>query len=114
MRTRWQKLHFALLAKNGVERAFTATELLAKLNNVVDEEIRRSRFWPAKVNALGNAVERAAPAITAEGYFRLQAAHGRPSCDRADDGLNDQFDRLERSDHCRCGIVNDKIIVVSM
>ncbi|MCP4318474.1 MAG: ATP-binding protein [Hyphomicrobiales bacterium] len=41
----------------------TATELLAELNKTVSEDIRRSRFWPAKVNALGNAIDRAAPLL---------------------------------------------------
>ena len=41
----------------------TATELLIELNKIVSEDQRRSRFWPSKVNALGNAVERAAPLL---------------------------------------------------
>ncbi len=41
----------------------TATELLGELNKIVSEDVRRSRFWPSKVNALGNAVERAAPLL---------------------------------------------------
>jgi len=41
----------------------TATELLIELNKIVSEDVRRSRFWPSKVNALGNAVERAAPLL---------------------------------------------------
>ncbi|MCP4997866.1 MAG: hypothetical protein GY933_03720 [Hyphomicrobiales bacterium] len=41
----------------------TATELLAELNMTISEDIRRSRFWPAKVNALGNAIDRAAPLL---------------------------------------------------
>ena len=45
----------------------TATELLAELNKNVSDEMRRSRFWPTKVNALGNAVDRAAPALRLRG-----------------------------------------------
>ena len=41
----------------------TATDLLAELNTFVSEDIRRSRFWPAKVNALGKAIDRAAPLL---------------------------------------------------
>ena len=45
----------------------TATELLGHLNRVVPEDLRRSRFWPAKPNALGNAVDRAAPLLRHKG-----------------------------------------------
>ena len=45
----------------------TATMLLARLNAFVGEETRRSKFWPAKVNALGNAVDRAAPLLRHKG-----------------------------------------------
>ncbi len=41
----------------------TAAELLTELNQIVPEDQRRSRFWPQKVNALGSAVDRAAPAL---------------------------------------------------
>ena len=47
----------------------TATDLLAELNTFVSEDIRRSRFWPAKVNALGNAIDRAAPLLRQKGIF---------------------------------------------
>lgn len=45
----------------------TATMLLAELNAIVGDEVRHSRFWPAKVNALGNAVDRAAPLLRHKG-----------------------------------------------
>lgn len=45
----------------------TATELLGHLNRLVPEDLRRSRFWPAKPNALGNAVDRAAPLLRHKG-----------------------------------------------
>jgi len=45
----------------------TATELLASLNQIVSDDMRRSRFWPSKVNALGNAVDRAAPLLRHKG-----------------------------------------------
>lgn len=45
----------------------TATSLLAELNALVAEDVRRSRFWPAKVNALGNAVDRASPLLRHKG-----------------------------------------------
>ena len=45
----------------------TATELLGHLNRIVPEDLRRSRFWPAKPNALGNAVDRAAPLLRHRG-----------------------------------------------
>ena len=47
----------------------TATELLAELNRQAPEDQRRSRFWPAKVNALGNAVDRAAPLLRHKGVI---------------------------------------------
>ncbi|CTQ56844.1 Superfamily II helicase [Roseibium album] len=45
----------------------TATELLAELNLIIADDMRRSRFWPAKPNALGNAVDRAAPLLRHKG-----------------------------------------------
>jgi putative DNA primase/helicase len=45
----------------------TATMLLAELGKLVSEEDRRSRFWPSKPNALGNAVDRAAPLLRRRG-----------------------------------------------
>ena len=44
-----------------------ATDLLDQLNLLVPENQRRSRFWPAKPNALGNAVDRAAPVLLQKG-----------------------------------------------
>lgn len=45
----------------------TATMLLGELNELVPEDVRRSRFWPGKPNALGNAVDRAAPLLRQRG-----------------------------------------------
>lgn len=45
----------------------TATNLLAALNQIISDDMRRSRFWPTKVNALGNAVDRAAPLLRHKG-----------------------------------------------
>lgn len=45
----------------------TATELLDKLNTIAADDIRRSRFWPVKPNAMGNAVDRAAPVLRGKG-----------------------------------------------
>lgn len=45
----------------------TATALHDALNKVVTEDQKRSNFWPKKVNALGNAVERAAPLLRNKG-----------------------------------------------
>lgn len=45
----------------------TATLLLFELGQLVTEEDRHSRFWPGKPNALGNAVDRAAPVLRNRG-----------------------------------------------
>lgn len=54
----------------------TATELLGHLNRIVSEDIRRSRFWPAKPNALGNAVDRAAPLLRHRGIQMVKRSTG--------------------------------------
>lgn len=54
----------------------TATMLLARLNAFVGEETRRSKFWPAKVNALGNAVDRAAPLLRHKGVHVTKRSTG--------------------------------------
>ncbi|KZL21201.1 hypothetical protein PsAD2_00490 [Pseudovibrio axinellae] len=57
-------LHEFLMVRQGGESwVGTATELLAELNVFVSDQIRSSRFWPQKVNAFGNAVERVAPLL---------------------------------------------------
>lgn len=57
-------LHEFLMVRQGGESwVGTATELLAELNMIVSDQIRPSRFWPTKVNAFGNAVDRAAPLL---------------------------------------------------
>lgn len=45
----------------------TATLLLVELNMLVPDEVKRSRFWPTKVNALGSAIQRAAPLLRGKG-----------------------------------------------
>ncbi|WP_208999116.1 DUF6371 domain-containing protein [Roseibium sediminis] len=54
----------------------TATELLGHLNRIVSEDIRRSRFWPAKPNALGNAIDRAAPLLRHRGIHMTKRSTG--------------------------------------
>ena len=54
----------------------TATMLLATLNELVGEEARRSRFWPVKVNALGNAVDRASPLLRHKGVQAAKRSTG--------------------------------------
>ncbi|QDG79374.1 ATP-binding protein [Labrenzia sp. PHM005] len=54
----------------------TATELLGHLNRIVSEDLRRSRFWPAKPNALGNAVDRAAPLLRHRGIQTTKRSTG--------------------------------------
>lgn len=62
-------IHKLMTAKDVTNRTWegTATMLLAALNELVGEEARRSKFWPAKVNALGNAVDRASPLLRHKG-----------------------------------------------
>ena len=45
----------------------TSTELLAALGDLVDEETRRSKSWPAAANALSNRLKRIAPALREAG-----------------------------------------------
>jgi hypothetical protein len=45
----------------------TATELLARLGELIDEETRRSKSWPAAPNALSNRLKRIAPALRETG-----------------------------------------------
>ncbi len=52
-----------MVRQGGESWVGTATELLAELNMIVSDQIRSSRFWPTKVNAFGNAVDRAAPLL---------------------------------------------------
>ncbi|WP_417687960.1 DUF6371 domain-containing protein [Roseibium sp.] len=54
----------------------TATELLGHLNRIVSDDLRRSRFWPAKPNALGNAVDRAAPLLRHRGIQTTKRSTG--------------------------------------
>ena len=45
----------------------TATELYAALVELVDEDVRRSKFWPAAPNTLSNRIKRIAPALRKAG-----------------------------------------------
>jgi hypothetical protein len=45
----------------------TASMLLGDLNVLVSEDMRRSKFWPTKANALGSALRRAAPLLRRKG-----------------------------------------------
>ncbi|KZL10445.1 DUF6371 domain-containing protein [Pseudovibrio sp. Ad26] len=54
---------FLMVRLSGESWVGTATELLAELNMTASDQIRVSRFWPAKVNAFGSAVDRAAPLL---------------------------------------------------
>lgn len=54
----------------------TATDLLAALNQIIPDDMRRSRFWPSKVNALGNAVDRAAPLLRDKGIHVTKRSNG--------------------------------------
>jgi hypothetical protein len=49
------------LAGLGDEWSGTASELLAALNGVASEEVRRERGWPKRANQLSNQVRRLAP-----------------------------------------------------
>jgi hypothetical protein len=49
------------LAAKGFEG--TATELLARLNDLVSEEIRKQREWPKRANILSGRLRRLAPAL---------------------------------------------------
>ncbi|KZL21929.1 hypothetical protein [Pseudovibrio sp. WM33] len=70
-------LHEFLMVRQGGESwVGTATELLAELNMIVSDQIRVSRFWPAKVNAFGNAVDRAAPLLRQKRIQVLKKATG--------------------------------------
>lgn len=57
----------------------TATMLLQALNDLVPEDMRRSRWWPAKVNGLGAAVARAEPGLRNKG---IQVTHRRAGSQR--------------------------------
>ncbi|KZK81214.1 hypothetical protein PsAD13_04163 [Pseudovibrio sp. Ad13] len=70
-------LHEFLMVRQGGESwVGTATELLGELNMIVSDQIRGSRFWPAKVNAFGNAVDRAAPLLRQKRIQVLKKAAG--------------------------------------
>ena len=45
----------------------TATHLLTKINEVVPEATRKSRFWPGSPSAMGSALRRAAPLLRGHG-----------------------------------------------
>ncbi|WP_108820130.1 DUF6371 domain-containing protein [Pseudovibrio sp. Alg231-02] len=67
---------FLMVRQGGESWVGTATELLTELNMVVSDQIRGSRFWPQKVNAFGNAVDRAAPLLRQKRIQVLKKATG--------------------------------------
>ena len=46
-----------------------ATELLARLNDLVTEEVRKQRDWPKRANVLSGRLRRLAPALRRTGVF---------------------------------------------
>jgi len=54
------------LAQTGDQEG-TASELLAKLNELVPEQVRRQKTWPGSPQALSNALRRLAPPLMVEG-----------------------------------------------
>jgi putative DNA primase/helicase len=46
----------------------TPTELLALLNGIASEGVRKSKLWPLSAQALGNRVDRVAPVLRAKGF----------------------------------------------
>ena len=47
----------------------TATELLSAIDNVIDEETRKDKYWPKTANRLGTAVRRLSPVLAAQGVL---------------------------------------------
>ena len=47
----------------------TATELLSAIDNVIDEETRKDKYWPKTANRLSTAVRRLAPVLAAQGVL---------------------------------------------
>jgi len=45
----------------------TASELLAKMNQLISEQVRRQKTWPGSPQALSNALRRLAPTLMVEG-----------------------------------------------
>jgi putative DNA primase/helicase len=45
----------------------TATQLLAELNTVVSDSVKKQKLWPSNAAQLGNRVSRAMPALKAKG-----------------------------------------------
>lgn len=56
-----------LMTRNREPWHGTAAELLASLVDLVTEAVKRSRAWPLTAQALGNAIDRAAPLLRAKG-----------------------------------------------
>ncbi|KZK79380.1 hypothetical protein PsW64_03004 [Pseudovibrio sp. W64] len=67
---------FVMVQRGGESWMGTATELYGELSNIVSDQIRSSRFWPQKVNAFGNAVDRAAPLLRQKRIQVLKKATG--------------------------------------
>ena len=47
---------------------WTATDLLAALNNRVSDAVRRSKLWPLSAQGLGNRIDRVAPLLRNKGF----------------------------------------------
>jgi hypothetical protein len=54
------------LAQDGAWEG-TASELLAKLNELISEQVRRQKTWPGSPQAVSNALRRLAPTLMVEG-----------------------------------------------
>jgi len=65
-----------LLAEEN-EWSGTSTELLSRLGDLIEEETRRSKLWPAAPNALSNRLKRIAPALRETGIEYEERPEGR-------------------------------------
>jgi putative DNA primase/helicase len=54
----------------------TATQLLAELNLIVPEGVKKARFWPADAARLGDRVSRAMPVLKAKGCIVVKRHSG--------------------------------------
>lgn len=66
--------HLRQLAEKGF--VGTATELLGRLNGMVDENIRRSKEWPTRANVVSGIVRRLAPNLRAVGIMVVMGKSG--------------------------------------
>jgi putative DNA primase/helicase len=66
-----------LVTKHRVERfEGTATQLLAELNDIVSDAVKRARFWPVDAARLGDRVSRATPVLKAKGCMVIKRHSG--------------------------------------